>query len=232
MLSAVRLLFVHMSLADDVISQLDALVRQYAPKVEDGGMGYGPYLEGSPVEQSAACSRLSAAIDRYTQAGSPYREEAQRVHESGRASDSRAVQLLGVVQGLRDDYAAGQMRSVEELVHADLFADFLEMAKELLDKGFKDPAAVLAGSVLEGHLRQLALKAGVPVQTQESKPRKAEAINADLGKEVYGTGDQKSVTAWLDLRNNAAHGNYEKYDPTQVAILIESTRAFMARHPA
>ena len=40
-------------------------------------------------------------------------------------------------------------------MHAELFADFLEMADYLLSEGYKDPAAVLGGSMLEEHLRQL-----------------------------------------------------------------------------
>lgn len=59
---------------------------------------------------------------------------------------------------MREDYEAGYMRTVEELIHADLFADFLERTDELVSKGYKDPAAVLAGSVLEEHLRKLAVK--------------------------------------------------------------------------
>jgi len=219
-------------LADEVVAQLDALIGQYKPHIASSEIGYGPYLQLPVVEQGAACTRLSAAIERYARPGSSYRDETQRINSSKGHAESRAVELLGVAQALRDDYAAGHMRSVEELVHADVFSDFLDMAKELQDKGFKDPAAVLAGSVLEGHLRQLAAGSDIAVEKPDGKPRSAEAINADLGKEVYGTGEQKAVTAWLDLRNAAAHADYEKYDAGQVALLIEAVRAFALRHPA
>jgi hypothetical protein len=33
--------------------------------------------------------------------------------------------------------------------------------------------------------------------------------------------DQKQITAWLDLRNNAAHGKYSAYSDTQVKQFIE-----------
>jgi hypothetical protein len=217
----------------EVVAQLDALKSEYLPKVlHDTEFGYGDYLDGNAVAHDAACARLSAAVDRFTRAGSSYRDELRRINERGDSSDRRGVYILGLVQGLRADYASGFLRSLEELVHADPFADFLAMAKELLDKGFKDPAAVLAGSVLESHIRQLASRAGISVTNAQAKPRSAEAINADLGKQIYGTGEQKSVTAWLDLRNDAAHGDYEKYDHKQVALLIESVRAFMGRWPA
>ena len=216
----------------EVVAQLDVLLEEFEPRVLNSGMGYGDYLDGNSVEQDAACARLSAAVERFTRPGSSYRDALRRISDQQDHADRRAVFMLGVVKGLRADYAAGYLRNLEELVHADLFADFLEMAKELLDKGFKDPAAVLAGSVLESHIRQLAEKAGVSSSNAQSGPRKAEAINADLGKEVYGSGEQKSVTAWLDLRNDAAHGTYENYDHRQVALLIESVRAFLGRWPA
>ena len=51
-----------------------------------------------------------------------------------------------------------------------LFADFLEMASELQRKGFKDAAAVIAGSTLEEHLRKLATKAQLPIYRQQGRP--------------------------------------------------------------
>jgi hypothetical protein len=220
-----------MPTADEAVTQLSNLLTEYEPQITEGAYG-AAYIDEPNVAQGTAVTRLSAGLDRFAPRGSSYQEEASRIQERGHHSSQRAVELLGVVRALRADYEAGYMRSVEELVHADLFSDFLDMAKELLDKGFKDPAAVVAGSVLEGHLRQLAAKNDIPTENEEGKPRKAEALNADLAKADYGKGEQKSVTAWLDLRNHAAHGHYEKYEASQVALLIDSVRDFMVRHAA
>ncbi len=43
---------------------------------------------------------------------------------------------------------------------------------------------------------------------------------------------QKNVTAWLDLRNKAAHGEYGKYEADQVGLMIDGIRDFITRHPA
>jgi hypothetical protein len=40
------------------------------------------------------------------------------------------------------------------------------------------------------------------------------------------------VTAWLDLRNKAAYGEYGEYDHERVAALIRDVREFMIRNPA
>ena len=49
---------------------------------------------------------------------------------------------------------------------------------------------------------------------------------------VYNPFQHRSVQAWLDIRNSAAHGNYDDYDHQQVAAMIQGVGDFMARYPA
>jgi uncharacterized protein (DUF2164 family) len=129
--------------------------------------------------------------------------------------------------------SAGYTQSVIELVHADIFADFLEMADYLLEQGYKDPAAVVTGSVLEEHLRKLCIKHGVPVAKPDGRPKTADTLNSELtGAGVYSLLDQKNVTAWLDLRNKAAHGKYSEYTKEQVALMLQAVRDFLSRDQA
>lgn len=63
-------------------------------------------------------------------------------------------------------------------------------------------------------------------------PKKADRLNAELaGAAVYTKLDQKQITAWLDLRNNAAHGKYDQYSNDQVANAISGITNFMSRVP-
>ena len=56
-------------------------------------------------------------------------------------------------------------------------------------------------------------------------------MNAELGGAgVYNKLDQKNVTAWLDLRNKAAHGQYDQYTADQVTTVISGVQEFAARH--
>ena len=106
------------------------------------------------------------------------------------------------------------------------------MAKHLVGNGYKDAAAVVGGSSLEAHLRHLVSKAGVPTEDDDGRPLKTDRLNSSLANGTYGKGDQKSVTAWLDLRNDAAHGYYERYDDQQVRLMLDGVRDFLRRHPA
>lgn len=141
----------------------------------------------------------------------------------------------GILSAAREELAGGWLSTTKGLVSAEIFSDFLEMAQHLLDEEYKDPAAVMAGSVLEEHLRQLCQKHSIPTEATRQgrpQPKKADALNADLAKkEVYNRLDQKQVTAWLDLRNKAAHGKYQEYTKEQVALMLQSLSDFMVRIP-
>jgi hypothetical protein len=125
------------------------------------------------------------------------------------------------------------LANLNELVHANIFNDFLEMADYLQKEGYKDSAAVLAGGTLEEHLRKLSQKNEIATEKEDSRPKKADRLNADLtSANVYSKLDQKNVTAWLDLRNKAAHGKYSYYSKEQVALMIQGIRDFISRYPA
>jgi len=146
-------------------------------------------------------------------------------------------QIGGALKALRQSVASGYLVSTQELIHADLFSDFLEMAEHLLGEGYKDPAAVLIGGVLEEHLRKLCSKNGIALEYADAKgalhAKKAEVMNTDLaGNNAYSKLDQKNVTAWLDLRNKAAHSRYSEYTAQQVELLLQSVRDFLTRLPA
>jgi hypothetical protein len=145
---------------------------------------------------------------------------------------------VGILRAVREDVQAGYLVTLRELVHADVFSDFLEMAEYLMDEdhGYKDAAAVLAGGVLEEHLRQLYQRQTMSIEVQTAngtKPKKADTMNADLAAAtVYNKNQQKIVTGWLGIRNSAAHAKYGEYTTEQVVSLIGGVRDFIARFPA
>jgi hypothetical protein len=138
-----------------------------------------------------------------------------------------------IIREAREEIAGGWTITLRALVAAEMFTDFSEMAEHLLTEGYKDPAAVIVGSMLEEHLRQVAVRANVEVATlagDDLVPKKADRLNADLARvAAYSKLDQKNVTAWLDLRNNAAHGKYGAYSAEQVGVMLRGVTEFIAR---
>ena len=160
---------------------------------------------------------VTATLERLAPSGSVYRTPGAL---AGR---------VGQLRALRRDYDEGYLSTVQGLIRAELFADFLEMAEHLLQQGYKDPAAVLVGGVLEEHLRALCTVNSIPTSVS-GRPKKADAMNNDLAAAgTYNKLDQKSVTAWLDLRNKAAHAEYGQYTSDQVAGVLSGVREFAAR---
>lgn len=140
----------------------------------------------------------------------------------------------GVLASIKTEIEKGWLIKIKTLVSAEIFSDFLDMARYFLDENYKDPAAVMIGSVLEENLRQIANKNSVDIlfvnNKGDTKPKKADTINADLCKAgVYSLLDQKQITAWLDLRNKAAHGEYDKYTLAQVELMYQGVLNFITR---
>ena len=137
----------------------------------------------------------------------------------------------GILQGAKEEILNGGLINIKKLVTADLFADFLEMAEYLLSEGYKDASAVMIGSVLEEHLRKLCDANGIStINLKDGKPKKADLLNAELvGQSVYDKLDLKNVTAWLDLRNKAAHGKYSEYNLDQVENMLSGVTEFITR---
>ncbi|VDN46688.1 conserved protein of unknown function [Petrocella atlantisensis] len=121
-----------------------------------------------------------------------------------------------------DDYMNGYIFSLRGLVAADLMEDGLSQAEDLLNANHKDPACIVAGVCLETTLKELC-------DREKLSHGKLDKMNADLKKAgVYNTGMQKQITAWADLRNNAAHGNWKEYTDDDVKLMIQGIRCFIS----
>ena len=208
--------------------QLDALI-VIAEKVLDEN--WGDDFPGARRQARIACNRLEAALERMALPGTIY--SAQLAELRGEVLEIKFDDIYSLAVALRDDLKAGWVKSAMELVHADTFDNYLSMASSLLQSGYKDAAAVIAGTSLEVHVRSLCLRNAVPVTLPNGSPKKADGMNADLRKaELYNDLQQKSVTAWMGLRNKAAHGEYDAYDDRDVRALIQGVRDFIVKYPA
>lgn len=188
-------------------------------------------------ENQALVTKTVAAIHRIAGPNSSYGTEIKRVLTHRPHMHLHISPVIGVAQALLSNVKSGYVDALAELAHADVFADFLEMAQHLLDANYKDASAVIAGSALEVHLRALCAKHAIPTEFSKpdgsTVPKKADSMNSDLaGATVYGKLDQKSVTTWLDLRNKAAHGHYAEYTALQVELMVAGVRDLIRRTPA
>lgn len=160
-----------------------------------------------------------------------YTEFNKKTCSSGYYQLLSAIEIL---KSLRTEIENNWLISFKDIVSADIFSDFLEMAKYLLENKYKDAAAVIIGSVLENHLKHLCSKNNIET-TYEKDGRfisiKADRLNADLASaKIYNKVVQTNITAWLALRNNAAHGKYDEYTIEQVKMMHTGVSDFIMRY--
>lgn len=188
----------------------------------------GSVAAGESVTLSIAC------IERWTPPNSPYRRPYKpMIGKQGRGAEESHFQ--GSLRALRADVAADALTSFAELVHAALFSDLLGQAEHLCDEHYLLASTVLAGATLEQHLRVLADRNSLDLLTQSGKPKKAANINDQLAKQnAYSNADRDLVSAWLRLRNEAAHNDpaFQKRTEAEIRQMITGTRNFIARFPA
>lgn len=184
-------------------------------------------------------TRYAGVIERFAPRKSIYHKMCARIldmHAPASNSRETAERLRAVLIALKDDLTERTMQSTEEMIHGDLLSDFLEMAMRLVIDGFKDPSAVLAGSVLAEQLRRLCAKYDVVIHClHDGKliPKNLDQMNHDLYEaDVYTKADMQNVEAWNTLRLSALHGRHNEYTAEEVRVVITGIRDFMARNPA
>ena len=218
------------------IKQLEKIIKNYTELDQQAR-----YDDLSDIKREKITSLLvqsRAAVERISGLESPYSKQVHEFLAKYSGSVFQATKhVIGVVYALADDLENGYLKSVSELLHAEVFSDYLSMADHLLEEGYKDAAAVLAGGTIEAHLKQLCAKHSVDTEYTDKngviRSKKADKLNADLVKaNAYSKQDQKNITAWLGLRNDAAHANYSSYEDQQVRLVIFSIRDFITRVPA
>jgi len=172
-------------------------------------------------------------VSRISGSKSDYSQRIKEILKQDSFSCYKLRLIIGSLRALDSDIKNNYLQNISQLLHAELFSDFLEMAEHLLKEGYKCPAAVIAGSTLEEHLRKLCSDNNIKINTiKKGKqiPKKADLLNSELVKaRIYNKLDQKQITAWLDLRNKAAHGKNSEYSDDQVKYFISGLRDFLIR---
>lgn len=205
----------------------------------DHVLGFATTPDDDGSGTTAFVTRAFSCIQRNAPADSIYFLDATKaVRDEEVGSYILEKRLLGLLRGLRADIDQRKMERFEELVHGDLFSDFLDQAEYLLSEGsaYRRAAAILGGGTLEEHLRKLARKHAIDIVDPKDRPKKAGGINDELltGK-AYGKTDHALVGAWLKLRNDAAHGQpdfEEHHSADKVASMLHGVRELIARLPA
>jgi hypothetical protein len=110
-------------------------------------------------------------------------------------------------------------------------SDFLEMAEALLAEKTVHPAsaAMIVGATLEEFLRVMTDEGQLDLAGR--KPGIGNYAQVLREGELLDKQDHKDLTSWGGLRNQAAHGEWEKVeDPERIDLMLQGVRLFIRKH--
>lgn len=217
---------------DFYIKQLDDILNDYN-RIKSKAQ-YFDLTGNTTIEEIAAViTKAKAAIVRIVGVKSEYYKDTDTTLKRTNINVGIKLRhLVGTITGLKSDLQNDYLKSFSDIIQSEVFSDYLEMAEHLLNEGYKDPSAVLIGSTLEVHLRELCVSNSIDIEINNSKgilvPKKADLMNSDLAKaNIYSSAYQKQVIAWLGIRNSAAHGKYSDYTTQEVSLMLQGIRQFI-----
>ena len=157
---------------------------------------------------------------------SPYYESFIKARKACSEFEDQLRILAGIFQSAKEAFEGGYLFDVEREVSAEIFGDFVVLAKQALAEDNKDVAAVLAAAALEDALKRYAASNGLDVDDAPMS-----RIVGALKSKGLVSGAQKSLlTAMLQMRNHAMHAKWEKIEKPDVNGLIGFVEQFLLTH--
>jgi len=143
---------------------------------------------------------------------------------------------VSFLRGVKDDFEKGFFDDLASAIEAEVASNYMGQAEHLLAEGQPGkfdhvPAAVLAGAVLEKALRTLSdqQEPPIPLKTLNGQFKTLNPLVDDLKKAgVFNEAKAKQLRAWADVRNLAAHGEFNQFKRSDVEGMISGINTFLA----
>jgi hypothetical protein len=166
-------------------------------------------------------------------------ELSQYLHFRGIEMSEAGVEIgIGYLGGLQNIVSKDLLGNLGMRIEAEVASDYMGQAEALLGEGIKGhhdhvPAAVLAGAVLEKALKTLCTMQSppVPLVDHKNKQKMLNLLIADLKKAgLYNEPKAKQLLAWADIRNKAAHGEFDQFQKSDVETMVKGIGEFLAQY--
>jgi Domain of unknown function (DUF4145) len=150
-------------------------------------------------------------------------ENFKKVYDSFGSSRSEFERAKGIFRAAKSDFMGGYAFSVEASLSAEIFGDFIALAKQALSEGHKDVAAVLASAALEDTLKKFAALNGLTVDDQVMQS----VVSALKAKGLVGGAQKSLLDTMPKIRDFAMHANWSKITSEDVSSVIGFTEQFL-----
>lgn len=117
------------------------------------------------------------------------------------------------LEALKEDYQEGFLDSLMLQAEGEVLSDYLLQAKQFFDDKYYVAAVLIASSTLECAIKKVCeTKFGKETQGLSTK-KLVEISNFAKGKGLIDKKAHEEIKKIADLRNKAAHGNFEIFNP-------------------
>jgi hypothetical protein len=152
------------------------------------------------------------------------------------ADESSLIGAIAFAKGIKGSLENGFLNSLFTQIEAEVAADYIGMAERMLLESSSErfhyvPAAMLTGAVLEKSLKDLCSKKEAPISILNNKGnyKTLGPLIEDLKKVgAFNELTAKQLRVWAEIRNSAAHGQFESFCVADVEQMIQAVTRFLA----
>ncbi len=195
-------------------------------------LGVPVYNQASAHEWATEAESALAAVFPESH---PTRQAWARIHKHPKARFVGEVfdQFMGAFKGAYNQIRDNRLASLMDIIRLESESDFLDQATELVEADARAAGAVIAGGVLETHLKNYVDKHGLSFAGSGSISKYNSAVGQARKSnpgQLYSVNDGKLVEAWGGDRNDAAH-EPSSFARTRADVkrMIEGIREFIGR---
>ena len=148
-------------------------------------------------------------------------------------TSSRTRRGLGMLAAAKRELQGDWMATAEGAISRAILLDMLRLATVQSEQNHPWAAAVIAGAILEKHLRSLCLARGIPldndIQGKAVAKKGLQLTGEAYKKKLYDRPDNKAIIAWLELCDSAAAATGESIDANQVKTMLRQMQALLTK---
>lgn len=183
------------------------------------------------AEYTGACVEAIEFLRHF--AGSDSSFYLQVHNKAGLVPEACAPGVAATLRSYADFIESGLAAAISprRQVQIEVVSDFLEQAAALVadDNYHQAAAAILAGAALEEFLRNWIEAESLDLG--EQKPSLSTYAQVLHTKKLITVGDAKDITAWVNNRNNAAHGYFDAAGSREkIDLMVKGVNLFMRKY--
>ncbi|MGH7843662.1 MAG: hypothetical protein ACREQW_00615 [Candidatus Binatia bacterium] len=194
------------------ITDRSSVSNEVAGRVYMGTLGIAVSVYGPDSAQAVAVKDASIRVSNYN-----WLEHMK--------NGALVLEMRGMLNTIADEIRGGLLKSIRDEARGEILADFVVLAKETLDQGAKDVAAVLACAALEDALKRYAERVSIAAEGKDL----SEVVNAIKASGRLSAPQGRILQSFVGVRNKAFHAEWAKIDTAEVHSVIAFVQEFVAK---